>query len=75
MLLETDGKKILKVSGDKQHPTNLGRLCTKGSTSAMALRDSGRMESAFDVDGYLAKLRCRLLLRASIPFRAPPLFS
>ena len=47
MLLETDGKKILKVSGDKQHPTNLGRLCTKGSTSAMALRDSGRMESAF----------------------------
>lgn len=47
MLLETDGKKILKVSGDKNHPTNFGRLCTKGSTSAMALRDSGRMESAF----------------------------
>ena len=47
ILLETDGKKILKVSGDKNHPTNFGRLCTKGSTSAMALRDSGRMESAF----------------------------
>jgi sulfite reductase (NADPH) flavoprotein alpha-component len=47
LLLETDGKKILKVSGDQNHPTNFGRLCTKGSTSALALRDSGRMESAF----------------------------
>lgn len=47
MLLETDGQKILKVSGNKTHPTNAGRLCTKGATSALALRDSGRMESAF----------------------------
>jgi len=47
MLLETDGKKILKVSGDKTHPTNFGRLCTKGQTSAQALRESGRMEAAF----------------------------
>src|SRR6187402_3047058 len=47
MLLETDGKKVIKVSGDKNHPTNFGRLCTKGQTSAMALRDSGRMEAAF----------------------------
>lgn len=47
LLLESDGKKILRVSGDKNHPTNFGRLCTKGSTSAMVLRDSGRMESAF----------------------------
>jgi sulfite reductase (NADPH) flavoprotein alpha-component len=47
MLLETDGKNILKVSGDKNHPSNFGRLCTKGQTSALALRDSGRMEAAF----------------------------
>jgi sulfite reductase (NADPH) flavoprotein alpha-component len=47
MLLETDGKKIIKVTGDKNHPANFGRLCTKGQTSALALRDSGRMESAF----------------------------
>lgn len=47
MLLETAGKKILKVSGDKNHPTNFGRLCTKGQTSAQALRESGRMEAAF----------------------------
>ncbi len=47
MLLETDDKKILKVSGDKNHPSNFGRLCTKGQTSAQALRESGRMEAAF----------------------------
>src|SRR5690606_1199952 len=47
ILLETDGEKILKVSGDKHHPANVGRLCTKGLTSAQALRESGRMESAF----------------------------
>ena len=47
MVLETDGKKIIKVSGDKSHPANFGRLCTKGQTSAQALTNSGRMESAF----------------------------
>ncbi len=47
MVLDTDGKKILKVTGDKQHPANFGRLCTKGQTSAQALTNSGRMESAF----------------------------
>jgi sulfite reductase (NADPH) flavoprotein alpha-component len=47
LLLETDGKKILRVSGDKNHPSNFGRLCTKGSTSAQALTDSGRMDAAY----------------------------
>ncbi len=47
MVLETDGEKIIKVSGDKNHPANAGRLCTKGQTSAQALVNSGRMESAF----------------------------
>lgn len=47
MVLETDGKKITKVTGDKNHPANFGRLCTKGQTSAQALTNSGRMESAF----------------------------
>jgi len=47
MLIESDGKKVIKVTGDKNHPTNFGRLCTKGSSSALALRDSGRMEAAF----------------------------
>lgn len=47
LVLETDGKKILKVSGDKNHPSNFGRLCTKGSTSAQALTHAGRMDAAF----------------------------
>lgn len=47
MVLESDGKKVIKVSGDKTHPSNFGRLCTKGQTSAQALVNSGRMESAF----------------------------
>src|SRR5690606_40468529 len=47
MILESDGEKIVKVSGDKNHPANRGRLCTKGQTSAQALTNSGRMESAF----------------------------
>lgn len=47
MVLETDGQKVIKVSGDKNHPSNFGRLCTKGQTSAQALTNSGRMESAF----------------------------
>jgi sulfite reductase (NADPH) flavoprotein alpha-component len=47
LVLETDGKKILKVSGDKNHPSNFGRLCTKGSTSAQALTHPGRMDAAF----------------------------
>jgi len=47
LLLETDGQRVIKVVGDKTHPTNFGRLCTKGQTSAQALTNSGRMESAF----------------------------
>jgi sulfite reductase (NADPH) flavoprotein alpha-component len=39
--------RVVKVSGDKQHPTNFGRLCTKGSTSHQAIAESGRMEHAF----------------------------
>ena len=40
-----DGK-ITKLSGDKDHPTNFGRLCTKGSTSAKIISGTGRMERA-----------------------------
>ncbi len=47
MVLETRDNKVIKVTGDKTHPANFGRLCTKGQTSAQALTNSGRMESAF----------------------------
>ncbi|MFD0000710.1 molybdopterin-dependent oxidoreductase [Nocardia sp. NPDC127526] len=38
---------IAKVSGDKLHPVNAGRLCTKGATHAELMRAPGRMESAY----------------------------
>ena len=38
---------IARVSGDKLHPTNFGRLCTKGATHAeMMQADDGRLKSA-----------------------------
>ncbi len=38
---------IARVSGDKLHPTNFGRLCTKGATHAeMMAADEGRLKSA-----------------------------
>jgi sulfite reductase (NADPH) flavoprotein alpha-component len=38
---------IARVAGDKLHPTNFGRLCTKGATHAEMMRaDEGRLTSA-----------------------------
>jgi NADPH-dependent sulfite reductase flavoprotein alpha-component len=38
---------IARVSGDRLHPTNVGRLCTKGATHAEMMRaDDGRLTSA-----------------------------
>ncbi|MEB3767818.1 bifunctional nitrate reductase/sulfite reductase flavoprotein subunit alpha [Acinetobacter sp. MD2] len=47
MLLQVENKKVVKIIGDKNHPTNFGRLCTKGSSAHQALRHSGRMEKAY----------------------------
>ncbi|WP_341679197.1 bifunctional nitrate reductase/sulfite reductase flavoprotein subunit alpha [Niveibacterium sp. SC-1] len=47
IVMETDGRRVIKVSGDKQHPTNFGRLCTKGNTCAQALTGSGRLQAAY----------------------------
>ncbi|HSI46487.1 MAG TPA: bifunctional nitrate reductase/sulfite reductase flavoprotein subunit alpha [Methylophilus sp.] len=44
---ETKAQRVIKVYGDKQHPTNYGRLCTKGSTCIQAIADSGRLEYAY----------------------------
>ncbi|MEU8896608.1 bifunctional nitrate reductase/sulfite reductase flavoprotein subunit alpha [Nocardia sp. NPDC048505] len=38
---------IAKVSGDKLHPANAGRLCTKGATHAELMRAPGRMTTAY----------------------------
>ncbi|WBO61949.1 bifunctional nitrate reductase/sulfite reductase flavoprotein subunit alpha [Streptomyces camelliae] len=42
-----DGRRtVLKASGDKEHPANFGRLCTKGATTADMLAAPGRLTSA-----------------------------
>ncbi|UZG55731.1 bifunctional nitrate reductase/sulfite reductase flavoprotein subunit alpha [Rhodococcus opacus] len=44
---DTGARRVLKASGDKDHPTNFGRLCTKGATSAEMLVAGGRMETGY----------------------------
>ncbi|MFI8190128.1 molybdopterin-dependent oxidoreductase [Streptomyces sp. NPDC085946] len=42
-----DGRRtVLKASGDKAHPANAGRLCTKGATTAELLAAPGRLTTA-----------------------------
>ncbi|MFX0579678.1 molybdopterin-dependent oxidoreductase [Nocardia nepalensis] len=38
---------IAKVRGDKLHPANAGRLCTKGATHLELMQAPGRMETAY----------------------------
>ncbi|WP_379156415.1 sulfite reductase subunit alpha [Paenibacillus sp. sgz5001063] len=47
IVLEVSDNRVVKITGDKEHPANYGRLCTKGSTAAAALTESGRMEYAY----------------------------
>ncbi|KAI7282691.1 hypothetical protein KC345_g3350 [Hortaea werneckii] len=48
IILEVSGNRVVKITGDKEHPANYGRLCTKGSTAAAAITASGRMEYAYN---------------------------
>ncbi|WP_344619343.1 bifunctional nitrate reductase/sulfite reductase flavoprotein subunit alpha [Dactylosporangium salmoneum] len=44
---DPDGRRrVLRVHGDKDHPANRGRLCTKGATSAEMLAAGGRLGTA-----------------------------
>ncbi|MFZ2177611.1 MAG: bifunctional nitrate reductase/sulfite reductase flavoprotein subunit alpha [Rhodococcus sp. (in: high G+C Gram-positive bacteria)] len=44
---DTGSRRVLGASGDKEHPTNFGRLCTKGATSAEMLVAGGRMDTGY----------------------------
>ncbi|MFE6709286.1 molybdopterin-dependent oxidoreductase [Streptomyces sp. NPDC057695] len=45
--LGPDGRRtVLKATGDKDHPANRGRLCTKGATTADLLAAPGRLTTA-----------------------------
>src|SRR3954451_5210916 len=41
-----DGRRAVRARGDREHPANAGRLCTKGSTSAEMLAAPGRLGRA-----------------------------
>ncbi|MGK9419440.1 molybdopterin-dependent oxidoreductase [Pseudomonas cedrina] len=47
IVMQVEHNKVVKVTGDKDHPTNFGRLCTKGTTCGQAIAESGRMEHAY----------------------------
>ncbi|MDQ0937677.1 bifunctional nitrate reductase/sulfite reductase flavoprotein subunit alpha [Streptomyces turgidiscabies] len=50
--LGPDGRRtVFKASGDKAHPANAGRLCTKGATTADMLSAPGRLTTALVRDG------------------------
>lgn len=44
---ETGDRRVVRAYGDKDHPTNRGRLCTKGATSAEMLAAGGRLDTAW----------------------------
>jgi len=47
MILQVENNRVVKVLGDKEHPANFGRLCTKGNTVALTLNSSDRLAAAF----------------------------
>ncbi len=47
MTLHVEHDQVVRITGNKDHPANRGRLCTKGLSAHVALRESGRLERAF----------------------------
>ncbi|GAA0484035.1 bifunctional nitrate reductase/sulfite reductase flavoprotein subunit alpha [Tatumella punctata] len=47
IVMQVEDNRVIRVSGDKQHPANQGKLCTKGLTCAAALNAAGRLTQAF----------------------------
>ncbi len=47
IVMQVADNQVVKVSGDKLHPANRGKLCTKGLTCAKAITAPGRLIHAF----------------------------
>ncbi|MEU4561530.1 bifunctional nitrate reductase/sulfite reductase flavoprotein subunit alpha [Actinoplanes sp. NPDC023936] len=45
IVLDVEGGRVVKAAGDKAHPSNAGRLCTKGATSVELLAAPGRLDT------------------------------
>lgn len=82
---ESGRRRVAKALGNKQHPANFGRVCTKGATTADMLAAPGRMDSAYvrddrgeplqPVDTDTAITRCAKRLRAIIDEHGPDSFA
>jgi sulfite reductase (NADPH) flavoprotein alpha-component len=46
LVLSVEGGRVTQVRGDRDHPANRGRLCTKGATSAALFSVPGRLTTA-----------------------------
>ncbi|RPH83485.1 MAG: hypothetical protein EHM75_12005, partial [Desulfobacteraceae bacterium] len=44
ILVQLDGDRIQKISGDPESPVNKGRLCSKGAASLEVLNHPGRLK-------------------------------
>ncbi|HXI72450.1 MAG TPA: nitrate reductase [Verrucomicrobiae bacterium] len=47
MILQVENNRVVKVTGDTEHPANFGRLCAKGNTVALTLNSSDRLTAAY----------------------------
>ena len=47
LIMQVADNRIISVTGDKTHPSNAGRLCTKGKSCAEAITAPGRLEQAY----------------------------
>src|SRR5665213_1177873 len=57
MILHVESGRVAKVSGDKNHPANFGKLCTKGVTCAEALTAKDRLACAFMRENRSAEMK------------------
>ena len=46
LVMQVADGRIVKLTGDKSHPSNSGRLCTKGGSCAQPLTAIGRLDRA-----------------------------
>ena len=82
---KSERRHVVKSVGNKQHPANFGRLCTKGTTTADMLAAPGRMDSAYvrddrgeplePIDTDTAITQCAKRLRTIIDQHGPDSFA
>ena len=47
MILHVEDHRVVKITGDQDHPANFGRLCAKGTFAGLTLNSSDRLASAW----------------------------